>query len=76
MICLLTDKVDSEALEAAVGVKGFANFAVGYDNLDVPEATRRRIPLSNTPDVLTDATADMAWALLFSAARRVWSPTG
>lgn len=76
VICLLTDKVDAEAFEAAEGVKGFANFAVGFDNLDVPEATRRRIPLSNTPDVLTDATADMAWALLFSAARRVVESDG
>lgn len=76
VICLLTDKVDAEAFEAAAGVKGFANFAVGFDNLDVPEATRRRIPLSNTPDVLTDATADMAWALLFAAARRVVESDG
>lgn len=71
VLCLLTDRIDAEVLDAAGGVKGFANYAVGYDNLDVPEATRRGIPLSNTPGVLTDATADMAWALLFSVARRV-----
>lgn len=76
VICLLTDKVDAEAFEAAAGVRGFANFAVGYDNLDVAEATRRGIPLSNTPDVLTDATADMAWALLFAAGRRVVESDG
>ena len=76
VICLLTDKVDAEAFEAAAGVKGFANYAVGFDNLDVAEATRRRIPLSNTPDVLTDATADMAWALLFAVARRVVESDG
>jgi hypothetical protein len=58
-------------MDAAPGVKGYANYAVGYDNLDVPAATQRRIPLSNTPGVLTDATADMAWALLFAIARRV-----
>jgi len=76
VLCLLTDSVDAEALDAAPGVKGFANYAVGFDNLDVAEATRRRVPLSNTPDVLTDATADMAWALLFAAARRVVESDG
>lgn len=76
VVCLLTDKVDAEAFEAAKSVKGFANYAVGFDNLDVAEATRRGIPLSNTPDVLTDATADMAWALLFAAARRVVESDG
>ncbi|TFG84187.1 MAG: D-glycerate dehydrogenase [Spirochaetales bacterium] len=71
VLCLLTDRIDAELLDTATKVKGFANYAVGFDNMDVPEATRRRIPLSNTPDVLTDATADMAWALLFAVARRV-----
>jgi glyoxylate reductase len=71
VLCLLTDKVDAELFDAAPKVRGYANYAVGYDNMDVAEATRRKIPLSNTPDVLTDATADMAWALLFSVARRV-----
>jgi glyoxylate reductase len=52
-------------------VKGFANYAVGYDNIDVQEATKRGIPISNTPGVLTDATAEMAWALLFAGSRRV-----
>jgi len=71
VLCLLTDRIDAEVFDAARNSKGFANYAVGYDNMDVPEATRRGIPLSNTPGVLTDATADMAWALLFAAARRV-----
>jgi glyoxylate reductase len=71
VLCLLTDKVNAELFDAAPTVRGYANYAVGYDNMDVAEATRRKIPLSNTPDVLTDATADMAWALLFSVARRV-----
>ena len=71
VLCLLTDKINAETFDAAPSVKGFANYAVGFDNMDIEEATRRGIPLSNTPDVLTEATADMAWALLFSVARRV-----
>ena len=71
VLCLLTDRIDDEVFDAAPEVKGFANYAVGYDNIDVPAATARKIPISNTPGVLTDATADMAWALLFAAARRV-----
>jgi len=71
IITLLTDKVDAEFFEAAAGVKGVANFAVGFDNMDVKEATKRGIPLSNTPGVLTNATAEMAWALLFAVCRRV-----
>lgn len=69
VICLLTDRIDAQVMDAAPNVKGFANFAVGFDNIDLKEATRRGIPVSNTPDVLTDATAEMAWALLFAAAR-------
>ncbi|MGA2080181.1 MAG: D-glycerate dehydrogenase [Holophaga sp.] len=71
VLCLLTDRIDGEVMEAARSVKGFANFAVGFDNLDIPEATRRGLPLSNTPGVLTDATAEMAWTLLFAVARRI-----
>ena len=71
VVSLLTDRIDSEVYETAMGIKGFANYAVGFDNIDVEEATRRKIPISNTPGVLTDATAEMAWALLFSVARRV-----
>jgi glyoxylate reductase len=71
VITLLTDKVDAEALEAAPRAKGFANFAVGFDNMDVAAATERGVPLSNTPGVLTDATAELAWALLFAVGRRV-----
>jgi glyoxylate reductase len=76
VVCLLTEKIDAEVFQVARRAKGFANFAVGYDNMDVAEATRRRIPLSNTPDVLTNATAEMAWALLFAAARRVVESDG
>lgn len=71
VLCLLTDRIDADVFDAAPSIKGFANYAVGYDNMDVPEATRRGVPLSNTPGVLTDATADLAWALLFAVARRV-----
>ncbi|MEM5947679.1 D-glycerate dehydrogenase [Spirochaetia bacterium 38H-sp] len=71
VLCLLTDKIDVEVFDTAKKAKGFANYAVGYDNMDVEEATKRGIPLSNTPGVLTDATADMAWALLFAVARRI-----
>ena len=71
VIGLLTDKIDTEFFDAAKNLKGYANYAVGFDNIDVPEATRRNIPVSNTPGVLTDATAECAWALIFSVARRV-----
>ena len=71
VIGLLTDRIDAGFLDAAPRLKGYANCAVGYDNIDVPEATRRGMPVSNTPDVLTDATAELAWALLFAAVRRV-----
>ena len=60
VLCLLTDLIDGEVLDAARGAKIFANYAVGYDNLDIPAATQRGIWLSNTPGVLTEATAEMA----------------
>jgi glyoxylate reductase len=71
VIGLLTDRIDAAFFDAAPNLKGYANYAVGYDNIDVAEATRRGIPVSNTPDVLTMATAELAWALLFAVARRV-----
>ena len=72
VITLLTDRVDAEFLDAAgPQLRVISNFAVGYNNIDVPEATRRGIRVGNTPDVLTDATADLAFALLISAARRI-----
>lgn len=71
ILCLLTDRIDAEVFDAAGGTKVFANMAVGYDNIDVPCATRRGIVITNTPGVLTDATSDFAWALLFSITRRV-----
>jgi lactate dehydrogenase-like 2-hydroxyacid dehydrogenase len=71
ILCLLTDRIDDEIMAAADRARGFANYAVGYDNIDVEAARRRGLVVTNTPGVLTDATADLAWALLFAAARRV-----
>ena len=71
LLCLLTDQIDREIIASESKLKMIANYAVGYNNVDVETATRRGIPVSNTPGVLTDATAEMAWALLFSAARRI-----
>ena len=71
VIGLMGDRIDAEFFDAARVLRGYANFAVGFDNIDVAEATRRRIPVSNTPGVLTLATAELAWALLFAVARRV-----
>ena len=71
LLVLLTDRIDREVMAAARGIKGIANYAVGYDNIDVKAAAELGIPVTNTPGVLTDATADMAWALLMSTARRV-----
>lgn len=72
ILCLLTDKIDAEVLEAAgPQLKVVSNHAVGFDNIVVADATARGIPVGNTPDILTDATADFAFALLMAAARRV-----
>jgi glyoxylate reductase len=72
LLCLLTDRVDGELMEAAgEQLKVISNHAVGFDNIDVPAATARGIPVGNTPDVLTDATADFAFALLMAVARRI-----
>src|SRR5262245_19613183 len=72
LLCLLTDKVDGELMDAAgPPLKVISNFAVGFDNIDVNAATTRKIPVGNTPDVLTDATADFAFTLMMSAGRRI-----
>jgi glyoxylate reductase len=68
---LLTDKIDAGLLDAAPQLKVVSNFAVGFNNIDIPAATQRGIAVGNTPGVLTDATADMALSLLLSAARRI-----
>ena len=72
ILSLLTDKVDDELLDAAgPQLKVVSNFAVGFDNIDVPALTRRKVPAGNTPGVLTETTADLAFALLMAAARRI-----
>jgi len=72
VICLLNDGIDGKIIDAAKGhVKIFANYAVGYDNIDVLAATNAGIHISNTPGVLTEATADIAWALMMAAARKI-----
>ena len=72
VLTLLTDRVDDAFLDAAgQSLKVVSNFAVGYDNIDVPACARRGVAVGNTPGVLTDTTADLAWALLMAAARRL-----
>lgn len=71
IITMLSDRVDGELMDAAPGIEIIANYAVGYNNMDVAEASKRGIYLSNTPDVLTEDTADMAFALILAAARRI-----
>lgn len=71
LLCLLTDAVDEELLAAAPRLRAVANLAVGVDNIDLDACARREIPVGNTPDVLTEATADLAFALLLAAARRL-----
>jgi glyoxylate reductase len=89
LITLLTDKVDGALLAAAPSLRAVSNVAVGYDNIDVRACSARRIPVGNTPGVLTETTADFAFAMLMGLARRVaeadayvragrwrtWSPT-
>jgi glyoxylate reductase len=70
LICQITDTIDDEVL-ATPGLQVVSNVAVGYNNIDVAAARRRGIVVTNTPDVLTETTADFAWALLMAAARRV-----
>ena len=72
VVTMLSDNVDAELIaQAGPSLKLIANYAVGFNNIDVKAANARGIHVSNTPDVLTDATADLGWALLFAAARRV-----
>jgi len=72
VLCVLTDRIDATVFDAAgPQCRIFANLAVGYDNVDVSEATRRSVMITNTPGVLTDATAELTWALLLAAARRI-----
>ncbi len=81
LVCLLTEKVDAELLSAAPKLRIVSTVSVGYDHIDVPACTRRNVMVTNTPGVLDETTADLAWALLMATARRVvegdaWVRTG
>ncbi len=71
LLSLLTDRVDARLMDAAPNLRVVSNLAVGYDNIDIDAATERRIPVGNTPGVLTETTADFAFALLMAVARRI-----
>lgn len=71
VVCQLTDKFSPEVIDSLDGIRVIANVGVGYDNINVPAATRRGILVTNTPGVLTDTTADLAFALLMATARRL-----
>jgi glyoxylate reductase len=71
LLCLLTDKIDEEIIVANPNLKIIANYAVGYDNIDLNAATAANVPITNTPDILTDAVAEHTFALLISIARRI-----
>ncbi|MGA3406674.1 MAG: D-glycerate dehydrogenase [Candidatus Bathyarchaeia archaeon] len=71
LVSLLTDKIDAELMDKAPKLKVISNYAVGFDNIAIPEATKRGIIVGNTPGVLTETTADLTFALLLAAARRV-----
>jgi glyoxylate reductase len=71
VLALITEKIDAELLGAAPKLRIVANMAVGYDNVDLPALNERGVLLTNTPGVLTDTTADLTWALMMAAARRI-----
>jgi glyoxylate reductase len=71
LVCLITDTIDASVLESCPGLKVVSNVAVGFNNIDVAAATKRGVVVTNTPDVLTETTADFAWTLLMATARRV-----
>jgi len=71
LLSMLTDRIDDDLLDHASRLRAIANYAVGYDNIDLAAAAKRGIAVGNTPDVLTETTADLAFALLLAAARRL-----
>ncbi|MEI6668337.1 MAG: D-glycerate dehydrogenase [Acidobacteriota bacterium] len=71
LVCLLTERIDADVLDAAPALRVVANVAVGFDNIDRAAARARGVIVTNTPDVLTDATADLTWGLLLAAMRRI-----
>jgi glyoxylate reductase len=71
LLSMLVDQVDAELLDAAPKLRAVANYAIGFDNIDLEATAARDVQVGNTPDVLTDATADLAWALMLAVARRI-----
>lgn len=71
LLCLLTDPIDKEVIGSAPRLRMISTYAVGYDNIDIKEATKRGVPVANTPGVLTETVADFTWALILAIARRV-----
>ncbi len=71
VLCLLHDQIDAEMMDAGSDLKIISNYAVGYDNIDVKAATERGIAVTNTPGVLTEATAEITWALMMAVSRRI-----
>ncbi len=71
LLSLLTDRIDPQLMDAGPNLKVISNLAVGYDNIDIPAASQRGIPVGNTPGVLNDTTADFAFALMMAVARRI-----
>ena len=71
LCCMLNDKIDREIIEKNKNLKGICNYAVGYNNIDIAAARENSIPVTNTPGVLTETTAELAWALMFACSRRI-----
>ncbi len=71
LLCLLTDKIDSEVMDCSRGLRIISNYAVGFDNIDVEAASKRKILVTNTPGVLTETTADLAMGMMIAASRRI-----
>lgn len=71
LLCLLTDTIDKTVFDAGNKLKVISNYAVGFNNIDIMEATKRKIPVCITPGILTNATADLTWALILSVARKI-----
>jgi len=71
LVCLLTDKIDAAIIARGMRLKVISNYAVGYNNIDLVEAAKRKIPVTNTPDVLTETTADLTFGLVLAVARRI-----
>jgi glyoxylate reductase len=76
LLTMLSDRIDTSLMDAAPNLRAVSNYAVGFDNIDIAEATRRGIVVGNTPGVLTETTADLAFALLMAAARRLVEADG